>query len=260
MIEISLSGVAVVTGGAKGIGEVIARTLAKAGAKVAVVDIDVDEAERVADEICGKAYNCDVTNKSAVETTAKIIQAEMGAVHYLINNAGIVSPPGDPFTNNSEIEWDKTFAVNVKGGVFWAGALKENLESHKGRIVNITSIVGVVAAPFLPPYSVSKSAAIGMTRVLARQFASAQVTVNAIAPGYVWSPLWKDLGLDLAKASRGALGANASEVFQGRVENLVPMGRPQTPEDIAACVAFLCSDLAKNITGQVIGVDGGITI
>ncbi|MDG1531625.1 MAG: SDR family NAD(P)-dependent oxidoreductase [Paracoccaceae bacterium] len=260
MIELSLSGVAVVTGAAKGIGQEIARTLAKAGARVALVDVDLASAREIALEIGGMAYACDVTDKAAVEATAREIQSDMGAVRYLINNAGIVSPPGDPFTENSEEDWDKTFAVNVKGGIFWAGALKSDLEAQQGRIVNITSIVGVIAAPFLPPYSVSKSAANGMTRVLARQFASKQVTVNAIAPGYVWSPLWEDLGMDIAKASDCAFGENATDVFQGRVDSLVPMKRAQTPEDIAACTAFLCSDLAKNITGQIIGVDGGITI
>ena len=234
--------------------------MAQAGAHVAVVDRDSASADKVAADIGGTAFNCDISDKQAVEATAQRIQSQIGPVRYLINNAGIVSAPGDPFTENSEEDWDKTFAVNVKGGVFWAGALKQDLEAHQGRIVNITSIVGVIAAPALPPYSVSKTAAIGMTRVLARQFAPSQVTVNAIAPGYIWSPLWHDLGENIAKASGGKHGTNAAEVFQGRVDSLIPMKRAQSPEDIASCTVFLCSDLAQNITGQVIGVDGGITI
>lgn len=260
MIPLSLSGVAVVTGGGKGIGAAIARYLCDAGAEVAVVDRDFDAARQTAEAIGGRAYAGDVTDKAAVERIAAAIRGDIGPVRYLVNNAGIVSPPGQPFTENSEDDWDRAFAVNVKGGVFWAAAVKEDLERQNGRIVNITSIVGVIAAPFLPPYSVSKAAANGMTRVLARQFAPSGVTVNAIAPGYVWSPLWQDLGEAIAVAQDGAQGSTAEEVFQGRVESLVPMRRPQSPEDIAACTAFLCSDMARNITGQIIGVDGGITI
>jgi len=257
---LKLDGTAVVTGGGKGIGAAIALTLAQAGARVAVVDRDMQAAQAIAGQINGTAYQCDVTDQTSVEATADRIRSDLGAVRYLVNNAGIVAPPGSPFTENSEEDWDKTFAVNVKGGVFWAGAVKADLEAQEGRIVNITSIVGVIASAFIPPYSVSKSAAIGMTRVLARQFAASKVTVNAIAPGYIWSPLWEDLGVEMVEASDGEMGRTAEEVFQGRVDSLIPMQRAQTPEDIAGCTAFLCSDLAKNITGQVIGVDGGITI
>ena len=260
MIGLSLNGVAVVTGGGKGIGAAICRMLAEAGAQVAVVDRDLGAAEQVAVEIGGAAFACDVADKVAVEGCAAKITQTLGSPRYLVNNAGVVAEPGDPFTDNTEEDWDRTFAINVKGGVFWAGALKPHLEAQEGSIVNITSIVGVIASPFIPPYSVSKSAANGMTRVLARQFASAKVTVNAIAPGYVWSPLWEDLGVKVAEATDGRHGTDAVDVFANRVRDLVPMGRPQTPEDIAAMATFLCSDLAANITGQVIGVDGGITI
>ena len=260
MIDISLSGVAVVTGGAKGIGAAIATMLSQAGATVAVVDRDDAAAQSLAAQIGGHAFACDVTDDASVRATADAIRAGLGPPRYLVNNAGIVSPPGEPFTQNSEEDWDRTFAVNVKGGMFWAGALREDLISNAGRIVNITSIVGVIASPFLPPYSVSKSAANGMTRVLARQLAPDGVTVNAIAPGYVWSPLWEDLGVDIAKATDGKFGNTAEEVFASRVRDLIPMGRQQSPEDIAAMATFLCSDLARNVTGQIIGVDGGITI
>jgi len=259
-MHLKLDGVAVVTGGGKGIGATICQFLAEAGAKVAVVDRDAKAADSIAAAIGGTAYTCDVTSDGAVRETAAHIRSDLGAVRYLVNNAGIVAPPGQPFTLNSEEDWDRAFAVNVKGGVFWAGALRDDLIALDGRIVNITSIVGVIAAPFLPPYSVSKSAANGMTRVLARQFAPDGVTVNAIAPGYVWSPLWVDLGADIAAATEGKFGDTAEEVFASRVRDLIPMGRPQTPDDIAAATTFLCSDLARNITGQIIGVDGGVTI
>jgi len=257
---ITLDGVAVVTGGAKGIGAAIAAGMNDAGAKLAVVDVDAAAANEVAQKVKGHAFVCDVTDKQAVAATAKAIHRQLGPVRYLINNAGIVSPPGQPFTQNSEDDWDQTFAVNVKASVFWAGALRDDLIATQGRVVNITSIVGVIAAPFLPPYSVSKTAANGMTRVLARQLAPEGVTVNAIAPGYVWSPLWEDLGATIADVTGGALGETAQAVFDSRVRDLIPMGRSQSPEEIAAMAVFLCSHSARNITGQIIGVDGGVTI
>lgn len=259
-MRIALDGVAVVTGAGNGIGAAIAQGLARAGAQVAVVDRDGDAAARVAATCGGQSFENDVTDRAGAEACARAIRALMGPVRYLVCNAGVVSAPGQPFTENSEADWDRTFAVNVKGAAFWAGAVVDDLKATQGRIVVISSIVGVIAAPFLPPYSVSKSAVNGLTRVLARQLAPEGVTVNAIAPGYVWSPLWQDLGRDIAQATDGRFGNTAEEVFEDRVRSLVPMGRAQTPEDIAACAGFLCSDLARNITGQIIGVDGGVTI
>lgn len=179
----------------------------------------------------------------------------------MINNAGVVCAPGQPFTEISEEEWDRTFAINVKSIRNAASAVSERMRDQgDGRIVNISSIAGVTAAPFMPPYSVSKGAVNGLTRVPARYFAPCGVTLNAICPGFVWSPLWEDLGEVMAKTSGGAQRNNAQEVFQGRNDTLVPMGRPRTPEEIADTVAFLCSDGACNITGQILCVDGGITI
>lgn len=259
-MQITLNGVAVVTGGGNGIGTAIATMLAEAGAQVAVVDVDEDAARKVSDAVGGQAFACDVANEPAVHATAQRINGAMGCPRYLVNNAGVVSKPGQPFTNNTEEDWDRTFAINVKGAAFWAGALRDGLIAAEGRIVNVTSITGLIAAPFMPPYSVSKAAANGLTRVLARQFAGDRVAVNAVAPGFVWSPLWEELGEVMATASAGVQGHDASEVFEGRIRDLVPMGRPQSAQDVAALVTFLCSDLAANITGQIIGVDGGITI
>lgn len=258
-----LEGVAVVTGAGKGIGAAVAEMLAERGAVAAVVDIDAAAAEAVAGRIraaggVAAPFAADVADQARAGAAAAEIRAALGAPRFLVNNAGVVGRPGMPFTENTEEDWDRTFAINVKGAAFWAGALAEDLRAAEGRIVNIASIVGVIAAPFIPPYSVSKTALIGLTRVLARQFAKDRVTVNAVAPGYVWSPLWEDLGLDIAAATDS--GESAREVFDSRVRDLIPMGREQTPEDIAEAVAFLCSEGARNITGQVLGVDGGVTI
>lgn len=249
--------IAVVTGGGKGLGRAISHCLAAQGADVHVLDLDINAAEETAATCGGIAARCDVSNNAQVEDAF----ANIGQVDFLINNAGVVSSPGQPFTNNPEEDWDRTFAINVKSIRHTAAAVSEQMRARgEGRIVNISSITGVIAAPFMPPYSVSKSAANGLTRVLARDFAPFGVTVNAICPGFVWSPLWEDLGEVMAEASGGAQGGNAREVFQGRIDSLVPMKRPQSPEEIADTVAFFCSDGARNITGQILSVDGGITI
>ncbi len=248
---------AVVTGGGKGLGRAIVERLATLGARVHVLDLDLDAARDAAETYSGVAAQCDVSDNAQVQARF----AQIGHVDFLINNAGVVSGPGQPFTINSEEDWDRTFAINVKSIRHTAAAVSEQMrERGDGRIVNISSITGVIAAPFMPPYSVSKTAANGLTRVLARDFAPFGVTVNAICPGFVWSPLWEDLGEVMAEASQGAQGKNAREVFQGRIDSLVPMKRPQTPEEIAGTVSFFCSDDARNITGQILSVDGGITI
>lgn len=248
---------AVVTGGGKGLGRAIVHGLAAQGARVHVLDLDMAAARETAASCDGVAAQCDVSDNAQVQACF----AQIGHVDFLINNAGVVSAPGQPFTNNSEADWDRTFAVNVKSIRHTAAAVSAQMRGRKeGRIINISSITGVIAAPFMPPYSVSKTAANGLTRVLARDFAPFGVTVNAICPGFVWSPLWEDLGEVMAEASQGGQGNNAQEVFQGRIDALVPMKRPQTPEEIAGTVSFFCSDSARNTTGQILSVDGGITI
>lgn len=263
----SLKGqVAVVTGAGAGIGREITERLAALGASVAAIDINTKDADEAIATIrqgggYGCSYQCDVSDSGQVTETFSKIQEELGNVDILVNNAGVVSSPGLPFTNNTEADWDRTFAINVKSITFTAKAVAEGMMARgNGRIINISSITGVIAAPFMPPYSVSKTAANGLTRVLARDFAPYGVTVNAICPGFIWSPLWEDLGNVMVEASGGDQGKSGREVFNGRIESLVPMKREQHAWEIASTVSFLCSEGARNITGQIISVDGGITI
>lgn len=276
---------AVVTGAGAGIGRAIAHMLAAQGAAVALLDREISAAEREAAAIvtnggAARAFSCDVTREAEVEdAVARACTAHAG-IDMVVNSAGIASRPGMPFTNNTEADWDRTLAVNVKGAFFVCKAAAAGLQrSQHGRIVNISSITGVISAAYMPPYSVSKAALISFTKVLARDLAAQGITANAICPGFVWTPLWEKLGEVMAQtdaASGGAgsgsgsgsqgssgvrsVGSNAQEVFAGRIKQHVPMGRPQSAEEVAALTAFLCSDAAANITGQVIGVDGGVTI
>lgn len=255
--------VAWVTGAAAGIGREIAVHLHGLGASVAVVDRDADAARDLASALGERALHaaCDVSSEEQVLAAVARTREELGPVDVLVNSAGITSGPGLPFTNNTEADWDRVWAVNVKAMFFTAKALADDLKaSCQGRVVNISSITGVISAAYMPAYSVSKAAILSLTKVLARDLAPHGVTVNAVCPGFVWTPLWQSLGAQMARHSAGEQGSDARAVFDNRVKALVPMGTAQTVEDVAAAVAFFCSPAAGQVTGQWLGVDGGVTI
>lgn len=258
--------VAVVTGAGAGLGQAIAQCLALQGARVALLDRNIEAANVVSEAIRknggeGVAYACDVAQQTQVEQVVKAVAQRFGRIDMVVNSAGVTSPPGMPFTNNTEADWDRALAVNLKAAFFVCKAATPwLLKSPQPRVVNISSITGVISAAYMPPYSVSKAALISLTKVLARELAPQRVAVNAICPGFIWTPLWEDLGKTMAKHAGTSHGEDAEEVFDARVRLHVPMQRPQTLEDVAAMAVFLCSDAAANVTGQVIGVDGGVTI
>ena len=257
---------AIVTGSASGIGRAIAIKLARDGFHVALLDRNMAQAQKVADSITASggqaaAFACDVAQQSQVTEAVEQARKRFGPVRILVNGAGVPGNPGLPFTNNTEADWDLVLNVNLKSVFFLAKCVAEDMIAAKdGRIVNISSITGVISAPFLPPYSVSKAAINSLTKVLARDLAPHGVAVNAVCPGFVWTELWNELGEQMIEVSKGAQGGNSREVFDGRVNALIPMRREQTAEEIADTVAFLCSHSARNITGQIISVDGGVTI
>jgi len=256
---------AAVTGAGAGLGRAIAIALAQQGAEVAILDRDPAAAEESARQVQmagGRArfFTCDVANAQQVQQAVAQAAAATG-LDIVVNSAGVASAPGMPFTNNTEADWDRALAINLKGAVHVCQAAHPwLLRSPAGRIVNISSITGVIAAAYMPPYSVSKAALNAWTRVLARELAPHHIAVNAVCPGFIWTPLWEKLGDEMARHDAGQQGRDAAEVFAQRVRQHVPMQRPQTVEDVAYLVAFLCSAAAANITGQIIGVDGGVTI
>jgi len=255
--------VAIVTGGGSGIGRGIVLALAREGADVAIPDIQVLNAEKVAEEVKGLgrrsfAMKTDVTSSADVKGMVERAKEVFGRIDILVNNAGMAAPPGMPFTNNTEEDWDRTFAVNTKSVFLTSKAIAPYfIERKAGRIINIASIAGPLSAITMPPYSVAKQGVITFTRVVAKELAPHGITVNAICPGVLWTAFWEKLAAHIASTNPAFAGMTARQVFDKRVADIVPMKCEQTPEDIGNCAAFLASDEARYITGQAINVDGG---
>ena len=246
--------VAVVTGAASGIGLTVARRLAAAGHPVALLDLNggaVRDAAKSIEAEGGRAegYEADVADRQAVEQAFEALRAALGPVAILVTSAGIES-----FDNLPDItpeKWDRIVAVNLTGTFSCAQlAAKDMVEAGWGRIVTISSSSAQSGAPMMAHYVASKGGVIGLTRALARELASHKITVNTIPPTIVDTPMAR-------KAE-----ADGSFPF-GSIDNLaamVPLGRLGTPDDIAAAAVFLCSEEGGYITGQIIGVNGGMQI
>ncbi|HYB74836.1 MAG TPA: glucose 1-dehydrogenase [Candidatus Sulfotelmatobacter sp.] len=256
--------VAMVTGGGSGIGRGIALCMAREGADVVIPDVNVAGAKAVAREIqdMGRravALKTDVTSEKSVGgMVAKTLKA-FGRIDILVNNAGIQAPPGMPFTRNAAADWDQVYAVNVKGIFIVTKAVAESMIKHQyGKIVNIASIAGQLPSPTSPPYSVSKAGAIVLTKMTARDLAPHNINVNAICPGFLWTPFWHVLSKEIRRVDPGYAKMNDREVFEARLKAVTPLKREQTPDDIGWAAVFLCSEEARNITGQSLNVDGGV--
>lgn len=243
-VAIDLSGrVAFVTGSTRGIGRAIAETLHRAGAKVAVVGRNRDAAEKVAAELGpgAKGFACDVTDPDSVR--AAIIEAEtgLGPIEILVNNAGLTRD--NLLIRMSEADWDEVLAANLKGAfVATQAVIKGMMKRRQGRIINISSIVGVTGNAGQANYAASKAGLIGFTKAVAKEYAGRGILTNCIAPGFIET----DMTGALPAATRAAL-----------LES-IPLKRLGTPGDIAGAVLFLASDLGAYVTGQVLVVDGGM--
>ena len=241
--------VAIVTGAGRGIGHAIAVRLASEGARVACVSRSVENAKRTADELniaradSAKPYSVDVANHLDVQTIGAEILEDFGKVDILVNNAGVTR---DGLSMRMSLEdWDIVINTNLRGAFNFVQAVQRSMvKQRSGRIINISSVIGLIGNAGQTNYAASKAGLIGFTKSLARELASRNITVNAVAPGFIVTDMTGTL----------------SEEIQKSITGRIPLSRVGEPLDVANVVAFLASGEASYITGQTICVDGGIVM
>ena len=241
--------VAIITGGSRGIGRAIAELMASRGADLVIADYQFDLAKITASEIAERtsqkviAVEVDVSNLEMAQAMAKTVVDEFGKIDILVNNAGITRD--DLLMRMKESDWDDVININLKGAWNCSKAvLRPMMKKRYGRIVNISSVSGQAGQAGQTNYSASKAGLIGFTKAMAREVATRGITVNAVAPGFIPTALTNELPNEL----------------KDYILTATPMGRMGKPEEIAYAVAFLASDEASYITGQVLGVDGGMVM
>lgn len=259
--------VAIVTGGGGGMGGGICACLTREGAHVVVSDLNLEAAQKRAEEIreSGRralAVQSDVTREDDCRSLVEQALNTFEQVDILVNNAGHFGKIiGAPFTRHTEAEWDDNFAVHVKGPFFLSKAVAPHMmERRYGKIINISSVAAQRNPQFVPAYGAAKNALQNLTRVVAKDLGPYNINVNAVCPGLVWTNFWHQLAPLLAKTNPDYEGMDGRAVFERIVSTTTPMEREQTPEDIGNLVLFLASDESRNITGQAICVDGGMTM
>jgi meso-butanediol dehydrogenase/(S,S)-butanediol dehydrogenase/diacetyl reductase len=254
--------VAIVTGAGHGIGRAIALRLAEEGATVIGADLEAAAVEQVIGEITaaggkGLALQIDATDEKAVYAMVEQVLAQHGQLDILVNNVG--GGGGSALVINLPAEaWEKTVAVNLRSTFLCSqAAAREMIKRKAGRIVNIASISGRVGESLVGAYCAAKFGVIGLTQVMAKELGRYTITVNAVCPGYVWTPGWQHLAAWLKENFSTMADKSPEQIFEERVKAETVLGRAQTPEDVASLVAYLASEEARNITGQAIHVDGG---
>ncbi|NLE65641.1 MAG: 3-oxoacyl-[acyl-carrier-protein] reductase [Elusimicrobia bacterium] len=238
--------IAFITGSARGIGREIAEAFAKEGALVIISDIKAEDCQVTADEFKAKGYKadimaCNVTSSADVDQAVDKIMEKHGRIDILVNNAGITRD--NLFLRMKEEDWDAVIAVNLKGTFNACKAVsKVMLKARKGNIISIASVIGVMGNAGQANYAASKAGVIALTKSLAREFASRNITVNAVAPGYI----------------KTAMTDKLSDEVKGKILENVPLGRMGLPSDVANVCLFLASKDADYVTGQTLLVDGGM--
>jgi 3-oxoacyl-[acyl-carrier protein] reductase len=238
--------IALVTGAAQGIGRSIALLLAQKGVDIVISDINLEKAEETAKEVeaLGRkvmAIRADVANTNDVERMVEAILERFGQIDILVNNAGIARDK--LILRMTEEDWDAVLNVNLRGTFNCTKAVIRHMsKQRKGKIVNIASVVGEMGNVGQANYSASKAGVIGFTKTIAREFAQRGINVNAVAPGYIETPMTKAL----------------PEKVKEELRRMIPLERLGRPEDVAQAVLFLVSEASSYITGQVLNVNGGI--
>ena len=240
--------VAIVTGAARGLGQAIARDMAASGAIVACVDVNEEtlaETVESINESGGKAeaFACDVTDSERVTEVVKGIAKKFGRLDILVNNAGVTRD--NLVLRMKDEEWDLVLGINLRGTfLFTRAAAKPMSKGKRGRIINIASVSGMMGNPGQVNYSASKAGVIGLTRTVSRELSKRNITVNAVAPGFIATDMAAKLG---------------DEIIE-QITAETPLGRLGSPQDVSDAVLFLASDAASFITGHVLVVDGGLTV
>ncbi len=247
-ISTNLAGqVAIVTGAARGLGRAIAQTLAAAGAKVACVDVSQETLTDSVDGIraaggSAEPIACDVTDGDRVAQVVTEVVERWGGLQILVNNAGITRDT--LLMRMKDDQWDAVISVNLRGTFLFSRAVtRPMMKGRRGRIINMASVSGLMGNPGQANYSASKAGVIGLTRTLARELAARNITVNAVAPGFIATEMTAALG----------------EETLGQLQKQIPLGRLGKPQDVADAVLFLASEAAEYITGHVLTLDGGLT-
>ncbi|HEY3934754.1 MAG TPA: 3-oxoacyl-[acyl-carrier-protein] reductase [Gemmatimonadales bacterium] len=243
-VIIDLGGkVALVTGGTRGIGNAIASTLHAAGARVAIVGRLQETADAAAAAIGDRArgYGCDITDRGAVRAAIAACERDLGPLDILVNNAGVTRD--NLLVRMTDADWDEVIASNLTAAfVAIQAVIKGMMKRRSGRIINITSVVGVTGNKGQANYAASKAGLIGLTKAVAKEYAARGVLVNCIAPGFI----------DTAMTSA------LPETTRTTLLDAIPLGRLGTPDEVAGTVLFLASDLSAYVTGQILVVDGGM--
>ena len=237
-----------ITGGARGIGKEIALTLAKSGANIALCDVNREaleetQAEIVVHGVRAVSYAIDVTDSKQVDEMIKQVLEEFGCIDVLVNNAGITRD--GLMMRMKDSDWEAVLDVNLKGAFYCLRAVtRPMMKKRYGRVINIASVVGLMGNAGQVNYSASKAGMIGLTKSAAKELASRGITVNAIAPGFIQTPMTDKL----------------TEEQKQKIFEVIPQGKLGQPQDIANLVLFLASDFSSYITGEVIRVDGGMAM